>query len=41
MLSKMNQEYEKLLFESTNTDKIIISLRRELNDLKVGSERKN
>ncbi len=40
MLSKMNQEYEKLLFQSTDTDKIIISLRRELNDLKVGSDRK-
>lgn len=38
MLSKMNKEYEKLLFQSTNSDKLIMSLKREINDLKVVSD---
>ena len=38
MLSKMNQEYEKMLIQSSNSDKLIISLKREISDLKMVSD---
>lgn len=38
MLSKMNQEYEKMLIQSSNNDKLIINLKREISDLKMVSD---
>lgn len=39
MLSKMNQEYEKLLVHSTSTDKDILTLKNELSDNSLISEK--
>ena len=37
MLLKMNQEYEKLLIQSSNSEKLVITLKRELSNLKITS----
>jgi hypothetical protein len=39
MLSKMNHEYEKLFVHSTNTDKDILSLKNELSNNSLASEK--
>ena len=37
MLSKMNQEYEKLLIQSSENEKLVMNLKRELSNLKATS----
>lgn len=40
MLTKMNQEYEKLMYHSNKNDQIILQLKTELSDIKASTSTK-